>query len=230
VFFSSFAFFVFFELDLTTMAGQQRTPFGDASNRKLEKALKKSKKKATQAAVEEAAWHDNVLKLKKPKKFPNDRAKWATYENIEEMYNRVYQALVDSGVAKYTDESKTKLEMLHPKYLLFGDELGINTNMKDSGNRKEKRVIGEVGGSSTAKESASASDNKATILESNSPIDCYGTWFRPLRHRRLLACYQACRIHPSRNGSSRGSQERNGLARHRHLLWNQGRWTTGVSI
>jgi hypothetical protein len=105
--------------------------------------------------------HANVLKTKKPKKFPNDRAKWATYENIEEMYNRVYQALVDSGVANYTDETKTKLEMLHPKYLLFGDELGVNTNMKETGNRNEKRVI-EVGGDRKAKESASASDN--TIL------------------------------------------------------------------
>ena len=43
--------------------------------------------------------HKEVLKSKKPRKLPKDWKDWATYENINKMYDNVYQAMADCGIA-----------------------------------------------------------------------------------------------------------------------------------
>jgi hypothetical protein len=59
--------------------------------------------------------HETVLWSKKPHKFPKDRKDWATYENIEKMYEQVYQAMVECGIAHYLDDDEVNAVLEHPE-------------------------------------------------------------------------------------------------------------------
>ncbi len=82
------------------------------------------------------------------------RSEWTTFENIVEMYNLVYDQMVDAGLAKklspedqyWTDDhgsrveteaeafgSKIEVEITHPEWILFGDEVGTDINQKEDG-------------------------------------------------------------------------------------------------
>jgi hypothetical protein len=77
---------------------------------------------------------------------------WCTVENFYSMYEGVYLGMVDAGIAFQLDEDimydkhgekttnidesyghATKYKIIHPEYLLFVDETGCNTNMKENG-------------------------------------------------------------------------------------------------
>jgi hypothetical protein len=63
--------------------------------------------------------HRKVLKSKKPCKFPKDWKDWATYENINKIYDNVYQAMVDCGIAHYMDEEEVNTVLENPQPVLF---------------------------------------------------------------------------------------------------------------
>jgi hypothetical protein len=82
------------------------------------------------------------------------RSEWTTFENFSEMYTLVYEQIVDAGVAKRlsiedhfwlnlsgdrveTEEAafglKIEVDITHPEWILFGDEVGTDINQKDDG-------------------------------------------------------------------------------------------------
>jgi len=80
------------------------------------------------------------------------RASWCTYSNFENMYNHVYERMVDAGVAEkrvapvYLDKGGKVVEdeslafglpsiyeIVSPEWILFVDEAGANTNKKKMG-------------------------------------------------------------------------------------------------
>jgi hypothetical protein len=86
-----------------------------------------------------------------------NRHTWCTYENFERMYEGVYAAMVEAGIAVRSEEKvmydekgeitedvskmvgrPTNVILTHPEYLLFVDETGCNTNQKE-----DKYVGGE---------------------------------------------------------------------------------------
>ncbi len=65
---------------------------------------------------------------------------WVTEENFQAMYDNVYEAMVEAGVAEELPgevESgvgrPTKHNLLRPECVVFVDETGCNTNQKDDG-------------------------------------------------------------------------------------------------
>ena len=84
-----------------------------------------------------------------------NRTEWMTYENVELVYNLVYEQMVRAGVAKalapedyyYVDDKGEKvsskeesigllveIELMHPEWILFGDEVGTDISQKNDGN------------------------------------------------------------------------------------------------
>lgn len=60
-------------------------------------------------------WHGKTLRSKKPRKFPKERKDWATYDNMKKMYENVYRAMVDSGIAHYLDETQVEAVLDYPE-------------------------------------------------------------------------------------------------------------------
>jgi hypothetical protein len=92
------------------------------------------------------------LKRRKCKIKDVNRHTWCTYENFSNMYDGVYAAMVEAGVATKVEQEimynvrgeetldpkemvgrPTNYKLLHPEYVLFVDETGCNTNMKADG-------------------------------------------------------------------------------------------------
>jgi hypothetical protein len=137
--------------------------------------------------------HKDEIDSKCPRKFPADRKNWTTYPNIDSMYDMVYAVLLEAKVAsradspQWTDKSGQSVEteaeafgslveftLDHPKWFLFVDELGKNTNQKDGGNRKQARVLVEK--NTEGKQTCSTTDNRFTILgftaSTGEPVMC----------------------------------------------------------
>ena len=95
----------------------------------------------------------NTLQSKKGRKFALNRSDWMHYSYIDDMYTKIYEIFVESGVAHSIenevafDKAGNQVEIGsplqyglpsnividHPEFLLFIDETGINTNQKDNG-------------------------------------------------------------------------------------------------
>jgi hypothetical protein len=65
---------------------------------------------------------------------------WVTAENFENMYNNIYNTMVEVGIAEKVEEAiqydaglPTKFKLTHPEFLLFVDETGCNTNQLNDG-------------------------------------------------------------------------------------------------
>ncbi|KAL3773882.1 hypothetical protein ACHAWO_007202 [Cyclotella atomus] len=98
---------------------------------------------------------------KRGEKFACMRSNWTTYENIAQMYDVIYDEMVDAGVAVYlevkifTDREGNvvdeefaygfaqDIKITHPDYILFADEVGCNTSQKDDGNVGGKKMLCE---------------------------------------------------------------------------------------
>ncbi len=97
-----------------------------------------------------------------PSKVDTNRAVWATYDNVQKMYEIIYEEMVLAGIAKKQDTKQwfsqdgsivasaekafgraSKYELIHPDELIIMDEVGSNRNMKKDGNRGGKVVIAE---------------------------------------------------------------------------------------
>jgi hypothetical protein len=88
------------------------------------------------------------------------RRTWCTYEHFSNMYDTVYNAMVECGVAEVLDEETmfdkegnevhdptlmygrpTKYRLLKPERCLFVDEVGCNTNQKEDGHVGGEKFI-----------------------------------------------------------------------------------------
>ena len=104
--------------------------------------------------------NNNNLENRRGERQHQLRKYWTTHENFVTMYDRVYATMVDEKVATPLDESdyyfinragsrfNTEEEdvvhhikhcLSHPRYALFGDEVGTDTNQMDDG-KMEVRV------------------------------------------------------------------------------------------
>ena len=113
-------------------------------------------------------------------RFACNRADWTKLKNIEQMYDVIYDEMVDARVArvleypvftdisgKEVDESqrfgkKQDIEITHKQYILFADETGCNTSQKKDGHISGTKYIVERG--STPQTMASDTDHKFTLL------------------------------------------------------------------
>ena len=94
------------------------------------------------------------LSSRKGNRQHNARQDWTTYDNIERMYELVYEEMIDAGIAQrlpedehyWVDESgevvdaedkaaghKCTIKLTHPDWLLFGDEVGTDTAQDQDG-------------------------------------------------------------------------------------------------
>jgi len=82
-----------------------------------------------------------------------NRTEWVTFDNINRMYDLVYNQMVAAGVArrlspaehywgikwgKIENESeacglKVEIEITHPGWIIFGNEVGTELSQKDEG-------------------------------------------------------------------------------------------------
>jgi hypothetical protein len=84
--------------------------------------------------------NDAILKRHKTKIKDVKRRTWVTEENFQAMYDNVYEAMVEAGVAEELPEPvqlqsgrPTKYNLIRPECVVFVDETGCNTNQKDDG-------------------------------------------------------------------------------------------------
>jgi hypothetical protein len=111
------------------------------------------------ANLVDLSWYRKFMKrhqsvLRRGQCHPRDinRYSWCTYENFSMMYKGVSASMVQAGIAVELEETimyskngeiandsnqmygrPTKYKITRPEYLLFVDETGCNTNMKDDG-------------------------------------------------------------------------------------------------
>jgi len=103
-------------------------------------------------------------------------------ENVDLMYNLVYEKMVRSGVAKQLEPHKhyyvndkgeivskeesvglqVKIDVIHPEYILFGDEVGTEISQKNYGNVGGQKFVKEKGTRSNFK--SSHRDGRLTVI------------------------------------------------------------------
>ena len=118
--------------------------------------------------------------MKRGEKFASSRADWTKKSNISQMFDVIYDELVDAKVAVvreepvFTDregniveESKAfgllqDIEVTHPEYILFGDETGCNTSQKKDGHIAGTKYVCTP--KTTPQLRCSTSDHRFTML------------------------------------------------------------------
>ena len=111
-----------------------------------------------------------------------NRTEWVTYENVDRMYDLVYEQMIRSGVAKqlepheyYYVNSKgdkvsklesvglqVKVEVIHPEYILFGDEVGTDISQKNDGHVGGQKFVAAKGTRANVK--SSHRDGRLTVI------------------------------------------------------------------
>jgi hypothetical protein len=68
------------------------------------------------------------------------RNTWVTKDNFTNMYENIYETMVEAGIAEKVEEEiqyetglPSKFRLARPKFLLFVDETGCNTNQSNDG-------------------------------------------------------------------------------------------------
>ena len=109
------------------------------------------------------------------------RKEWSSYLNFSRMYDLVYEQMDEAGVLQDLEEpvwlnlageivaseaeafgEKVTQTVKHPDYVLFVDEVGNNTNMKDDGRVGGERLL--KGRGETAEVTAATSEAHFTVL------------------------------------------------------------------
>ncbi len=125
-------------------------------------------------------------------KFAVDRSNWTTLDNISQMYDIIYDEMIDAKIAKKmevqifmdqygneVDEShrfgkKVDTEMTHPEYCIFGDETRCNTSMKTDGHIAGTKYITKAG--TQAQRMACTNEGQFTVLPflaaNREPVCC----------------------------------------------------------
>ena len=113
---------------------------------------------------------EHKLVSKRGQKFAMDRNNALTYSNVCQMYEDVYESMVDAGVAiKLKEPSlnevgnfKCNYQLTHPEMCLVVDEVGANLNQKDDGHVGGQKFMCEVG--SVPQQKFSTKDRHFTLL------------------------------------------------------------------
>lgn len=132
----------------------------------------------------------NVDKIKVGKGRIKDvkRHNWCTYENFENMYNSTYEHMIQAKVAIKTDEvvyydingnatdnpddafgRPTNIKVVNPENIIFVDECGSNTNMKQDGQLGGTRYVLPVGTDNTGSLGCTT-DIHFTVLAFNNSL------------------------------------------------------------
>jgi hypothetical protein len=109
------------------------------------------------------------------------RKEWSSYLNFSRMYDLVYEQMGEAGVLEDLEQpvwmnlagdivsseaesfgEKVSQVVKHPEYVLFVDEVGNNTNMKDDGRVGGERLL--KGRRETAEVTAATSEAHFTVL------------------------------------------------------------------
>jgi hypothetical protein len=142
--------------------------------------------------------HGDRLVTKRGEKFASNRADWSKHVYIKQMYDVIYDEMVGAGVARVLETPKfldrsgnivdkedkfgeaVDIEILHPDYILFGDETGCNTSQKKDGHEGGKKFV--VGRGQVPRTSCSTTDHRFTLL----PITSASGEWRSCHLRRHL--------------------------------------------
>mmetsp|Transcript_11312 Transcript_11312/g.24031 ORF Transcript_11312/g.24031 Transcript_11312/m.24031 type:complete len:208 (+) Transcript_11312:255-878(+) len=125
-------------------------------------------------------------------KFAIDWSDWTTLDNISQMYDIIYDEMIDAKIAekinkpcfmnekgKVVEEcdrfgKKVDTILTHPEYCLFANETGCNTSMKKDGHVAGTRYITKKG--TQAQRMASTSEGRFTVLPflsaNGQPVCC----------------------------------------------------------
>jgi hypothetical protein len=139
--------------------------------------------------------HGSRLVTKRGERFATDRADWSKYTYIKQMYDVIYDNMVESGIAEEILEDPISMDgrgnivekddpqklglpcdikVLYPEFILFADETGCNTNQKKDGHIGGTKYV--VGRNTVPKEISSTSDKHFTVLgvtaASGDPVLC----------------------------------------------------------
>ena len=123
----------------------------------------------------------NLLDSGSPNLQAISRKEWSSYLNFERMYDLVYNQMEHAGVLEKLESpqwmdidgnivmeeaealgKKVEHRLKHPEYVLFVDEVGNNTNMKEDGRVGGERLLKAKG--TKASISASTTDAHYTVL------------------------------------------------------------------
>lgn len=120
------------------------------------------------------------LWTKKGEKYALNRSDWTIYENFVQMYDVIYEEMVDAGVAEFLEEEvwtdrdgnvveeklayglSQNIKITHPHYIIFGDETGFNTSQKKDGHVGGRRYV--CGRDTVPQKKAATNDHKFTAL------------------------------------------------------------------
>ena len=124
--------------------------------------------------------HNHLIVTKRGEKFASIRADWTKKHNLAQMYDVVYDVMVEAHIASkrqepvYTDRSgnevekshrfgqKQDIKIDHPDYLIFADESGCQTNQEQDGSVGKTTHI--VARGDVSQIMCSINDHQFTIL------------------------------------------------------------------
>ena len=136
--------------------------------------------------------HKDKLISHRGVQFGHNCSEWCNYDNFKWMYSLVYEAMEPAGVVtklpveEWQNErgecvsrdqavgEKVKYKITHPEHIIYVDEVGNNTCMKDDGSKGGQRFLTARG--SQARKTSSTSDAHWTTLgftaSNGQPVMC----------------------------------------------------------
>ena len=149
----------------------------------------------------------HLIRSKRGQKYELDRASWSTYANFRQMYEQVYDQMVEAGVAVKHDTPqwqntngdivgeedavgcKVTHDLIHPEMCIVMDEVGGNTSQKGDGNNGgELHVCAK---DMVPQQKASTKDKHFTLLGltalNGDPVMCV-VIFAGKRETKLYEC------------------------------------------
>jgi len=126
--------------------------------------------------------HEHIIVSKCSEKFASSHDQWSTYDNFAKMYDKLYKEMRNAGLTKDMETPvmmdligntvdianplayglPVSQQLVHPDYLLFLDETGINTNQKNDGHVGGEKFLCVRG--TTPKIGCSTSDHHCTVI------------------------------------------------------------------
>ena len=117
---------------------------------------------------------------KRGERFALNRHDWTMLANIKQMYDVIYNEMVDANIAielvthTFTDQYgntvdednrfglQQNIQIIHPSYIMFADESGFSTSQKKDGHVGGQKFV--VGSGTIPQIVASTTDHKFTLL------------------------------------------------------------------
>ena len=124
--------------------------------------------------------HRHEIEVKSGTKFALDRSHWSKKIFIKEMYRQIYSNIVDAGLGYYLETpifmdkegnevhqsdaygEACPIRVTHPDWILFGDEIGCNTNMRSDRNVGGTKLVVPKG--TRGRKKAICTDHRFTLF------------------------------------------------------------------